>query len=119
DDHTGLQGLDLVDALDPALPVVRTGQTQHLVHAVVDDVACHDGVDDRNVQDGAVRNVRLPDLDGVQLVAVEGDRLPLERVGQLAVSHDLAGQPGVRSRHVGFDVLARELGNRSERDSAS
>jgi hypothetical protein len=67
DDRRRPEPLDVVDAGDPVLPVVRAAQAEHRVDLVVDDVTGDDGVDRRDVQHGARPDVALTHLDRAQL----------------------------------------------------
>jgi hypothetical protein len=61
DDDLGVQRGDRVDAGDPGLAPGLVGRVEHHVHVVVDDVAGHNGVGGRHVEDRRPVDVTLAD----------------------------------------------------------
>src|ERR1035438_866562 len=94
-DRLGAEALDQVDALDPLLPLLWAGEREHHVNPVVDHVAADHGVDRRNVDDRARRDVALGDLDHAQLVTFEVDHVALQRFRDHGGPVDVVAEPAL------------------------
>jgi hypothetical protein len=80
--NSGMKALDDTNARAPLVPLGRSSECKHLVDLIVSDVAGNDGIERRDVEHGAWRDIALADLDHTQFVPFQVYDVTIERDGR-------------------------------------